>query len=363
MDSVREMKMAVRLKWGVIANHVSERPRVNRTPVEPARNRHPAPHLPAAPTLGQVGEAATISVIREVAPSDVNGDDAAVLTSSAPYHRTVASTDSLVEGRHFRLDWSTAYEVGYKAVVQNFADIEAMGARPRACLLSLCAPAQTPVDTVRSLAQGLAAACGHYSAELVGGDVTRANELVVTVTALGELGGAWPALTLSRARPGQYVLAHGRIGHSGAGLALLERFGRSLPPQYADLQPLIDAHCAPWIKPGRGVIARAAGATAMTDNSDGLVVDVGAIARASRVGIELEAAALSPGPLLVRAGRVLGLDPWSWVLSGGEDHTLVATADHANVSDFRVIGRVVRTPGVRVEGAAPAYTGGWNSFG
>lgn len=319
------------------------------------------------PTLADVGEHGVIDAIREIAPSNLNGDDAAVLLRPAPNHRTVAATDMMVEGRHFRLDWSTPLEIGQKAILRNFADVEAMGARPQAALLAIAAPTSTPLSVVRGIAEGVALRSGQYNAELVGGDLTRADELVLTVTAIGALGGSMKPLTLDAARPGQKVVAHGKIGWAAAGLALLERFGRGLPQEHADLWSLIDAHCAPWLKPGRGVIARATGATALTDNSDGLVPDVGTIARRSGVSIDLDPAALAPGPLLVQAGLLLDKDPWEWVLAGGEDHTLVGTTNHPAPSGFDVIGRVyaansARPAGVTVGGKAPAYAGGWVSF-
>lgn len=314
------------------------------------------------PLVAEVGEAGVIAEIVRQAPSTLNGDDAAVLGGLSPNSRAVVSTDMMLEGRHFRRDWSTPEEVGHKVVLRNFADIEAMGARPISCLLALAVPPQLPVSFIRGLARGIAERCAHYNAELVGGDVTRSEQLVITVTAVGSLGGDRRALTLDRARAGQQLVAHGNIGHSAAGMALLERFGRALPPELDDLWPLIDAHTHPWISPGRGMIARATGATAMTDNSDGLVRDLGVIANRSNVGIELRAEAIKPGPLLLRAGAVLDIDPWEWVLQGGEDHTLLGTTGKGCPSGFRVIGDVVRNPGVRVDGRTPLYTEGWRSI-
>lgn len=294
------------------------------------------------------------------APSARNGDDAAVLLNSTPNARAVVATDMLIDGRHFHTGWSLPEEIGAKAITANFADIEAMGARPAAALLALSAPESTPVEFVSRLASGIAERAGQYSAELVGGDVTGGETLVVSVTAVGSLGGNLPALTLGRARPGQKVVAHGRIGWSAAGLALLQRYGRAGVPQR--FAPLIQAHCAPELTPGRGVVARATGATSMTDNSDGLIVDLGAIARRSGVGIDVDSRAIHPADLLCDAGELLGVDPWQWVLIGGEDHTLMATTAGDAPSGFRTIGQVTKSDAVTVDGQAPAYTHGWVSF-
>ncbi|AGF72331.1 thiamine-phosphate kinase [Corynebacterium halotolerans] len=314
----------------------------------------------AGPTLGEVGEHRAIEEIISAAPSSRNGDDAAVLSHASPNSRAVATTDMLIEGRHFKVEWSTPEEVGCKAIVQNFADVEAMGARPLAALLAISAPPHTPVSYIRGVAAGIADRAGEYSAELVGGDLTSGAELVLSVTAIGSLGGSLPELTLDRARPGQRIVAHGRLGWSAAGLALLDRFGRENVP--AEFTELVEAHCAPRLNPGRGVIARATGATAMTDNSDGLVADLGIMARRSGVGIDLHSSAVEPDELLLRAGQLLDADPWEWVLAGGEDHTLLAATAGDPPSGFRSIARVTRGEGVTVDGLEPAYGHGWVSF-
>lgn len=314
-------------------------------------------------TLREVGESGVIQEIIAAAPSSLNGDDAAVLLPMAPNSRTVATTDMLVEGRHFRLDWSSPYQVGLKAITQNYADIEAMGARPIGALMALGAPLDTPVSVVREIAEGIAQRTGEYNTELVGGDVTQAEKITVSVTAIGALGGDRQPLALSAARAGQKVVAHGKIGWSAAGWALLERFGTQLPdPQ---LQPLVDFHCAPEIEPGRGVIARATGATAMTDNSDGLVHDLTTIAKRSAVKINIYSEAIAPDELLQRAGDLLDHDPWDWVLAGGEDHTLLGTTMKDAPSGFRLIGDVHKSNGtdhLTIDGTPARYNTGWESF-
>ncbi|PAT12115.1 thiamine-phosphate kinase [Corynebacterium sp. NML 120412] len=311
------------------------------------------------PTLTSVGEHAVIDAIVRASPSPINGDDAAVLTPSTPNSRVVAATDMLVEGRHFRADLTTPEFVGRKAVVQNFADIEAMGARPIAALLAIAAPPDLPLAVIEGVARGVGQATADYSTELVGGDVTQSDQLVVSVAAIGSLGGNRDPLSLDHARPGQRVVAHGDIGYSAAGFALLNA-GVRIPEA---LEPLVHAHQVPRLTPGRGVVARAAGATAMTDNSDGLIRDLSQIATHSKVGIDLSSLAIAPDDLLRKAGELLGQDPWEWVLTGGEDHTLLGTCDGSAPVGFRSIGRVTRTGQVLIDATAPHYTNGWESFG
>ncbi|ALC05712.1 Thiamine-monophosphate kinase [Corynebacterium deserti GIMN1.010] len=315
------------------------------------------------PTVGDVGEFEVIRIITDQAGSSLNGDDAAVLRPASPNSRAVVTTDMLVAGRHFQLDWSTPEEIGQKAVVQNFADIEAMGARPVAVLLAISAPPHTPVEFIRGLAKGMNDRLEEYSAELVGGDITSGDALVVSVTAIGQLGGSLPELTLGRARPGQQVVAHGKIGYSAAGLALLQHFGRDGVP--AHLRELVEAHCAPRLTPGRGMVARAAGATAMTDNSDGLIVDLSQMAKKSGVRLDIDSSSIAPDELLSHAASVLGTDAWQWILSGGEDHTLLSTTFGDAPSGFRTIGRVTKSRAddlVTVDKKTPAFSDGWRSF-
>ncbi|AZA09402.1 thiamine-phosphate kinase [Corynebacterium pseudopelargi] len=317
---------------------------------------------PQNPTLAEVGEQAAINVIAAHAPSPRNGDDAAVLDHDAPNSRTVVTTDMLVEGRHFRLDWSTPAEIGRKAITQNFADVEAMGARPIAALLALSVPAHTRLEFVSELARGIGDRVGDYGAELVGGDITDGDAVVVSVTAVGQLGGSLPELRLDQARPGQILVASGEIGASAAGLALLRRFGRDGVPK--EFLSLVSSHCAARVSEGRGFVARSAGVSAMTDNSDGLIADTTTIARRSNVSINIDPEAIAPTPLMREAAEILDADPWEWVLSGGEDHTLLGTTFRAAPTGFRVIGKVDhRSEGeVLLGGRAPRWDQGWNSF-
>ncbi len=142
---------------------------------------------------GTVGELGEFGLIRELTSRLTTtpavrvgpGDDAAVV--AAPDRRVVASTDILLEGRHFRRDWSTAYDVGRKAAAQNLADIAAMGAVPTALLLGLVVPAELPVTWPSELMDGIRDECQVAGASVVGGDVVRGDTIMVSITALGDL--------------------------------------------------------------------------------------------------------------------------------------------------------------------------------
>jgi thiamine-monophosphate kinase len=269
------------------------------------------------------------------------GDDAAVV--AAPDGRVVVTTDLMVEGRHFRREWSSAYDVGRKAAAANLADVVAMGARPTGLVVGLAAPPDLPLEWAEGLADGLRDEAALLGAAVVGGDITRSDAVMIAVTALGDLGGREP-VTRSGAKPGDRVALAGWPGRAAAGLALLKA-------GYDD-HPLVAAHRRP-----RPDYAAALGMvvndelSAMIDVSDGLLADLGHVAAASAVGIELVAAELPVDPDVVAAAELLGVDPFDWIAAGGDDHCFAATTPigSANVPD---IGRVMALEA----GAAPSVT-------
>jgi len=295
-------------------------------------------------TISDLGEFGLIEAIAAALPrSDRTvvgiGDDAAVL--SAPDSRVVATTDLLVEGRHFRRDWSSAADIGAKAAAQNLADVAAMGAVPVALLVGFAAPGD--------LAAG---------ATVAGGDVSGADSVVLAVTALGDLAGRDP-VTRAGARPGDVLAYAGVLGESAAGLALLEA-GLTRPA------PLIAAHRRPAPPYHAGPEAAGLGATAMIDVSDGLLADTGHLARASGVRVDIDSGRFPGNPALAAAATALGrpgvLD---WVLTGGEDHALAATfpAGRELPGHWTVIGQVREGQGVLVNGNPATGRAGWKHFG
>ncbi|SHN81495.1 thiamine-phosphate kinase [Geodermatophilus obscurus] len=280
------------------------------------------------------------------------GDDAAVLR--APDGRVVATTDVLVEGRHFRRDWSSAEDVGHKAAAANLADVAAMGAVTTALLVGLACPPDTPTTWLEGVAAGLAEECAPLGAAVVGGDTVSSapdsGAVVLSVTALGDLEGRAPVLR-SGARPGDVLALAGRLGWSACGLAVLRR-GFTSPAA------AVAAHRRPTPPYAAGPAAADAGATAMCDVSDGLLADAGHLAEESGVLVDVDRAALVratlelPGPLQ-QVAAALGGDPMAWVLTGGEDHALLATfpAGSGLPEGWATIGTVrAGDPGVRVDG-------------
>ncbi len=311
-------------------------------------------------TLGEMGEFEVIDRLTRGRPSSGDvivgpGDDGAVV--SAGDGRVVVSTDMLVEGRHFRLDWSTPHDIGRKAIAQNAADIEAMGARVSSFVVGLGAPAETPAEQVNALGDGMWFEAGRLGAAIVGGDLVASPQWVVSVTVLGDLGGRAPVLR-SGARPGSLLAVAGRLGYSAAGYAL---WAKGID-HFAEFR---QRHLVPQPPYGQGRAAAEAGAQAMIDISDGLVGDLRHVADASGVTVDLRTDALNADREAVEVvARDVGADPWNWVLGGGEDHALVAAFPGPIPAGWRVIGHVLDGPaGVLVDGAEWRGYAGWQSFG
>lgn len=350
-------------------------------------------------SVADLGEWGVIAVLKARMPaggltSVGIGDDSAVV--AAPSGSVVAAVDLLIEGRHFRREWSSAYDVGVKAAARSLADIAAMGAVNTALLVALATPGTLPARWATDLAAGLAAEATRAGAGIVGGDTARADSVTLSVTALGDLEGRSPVLR-SGARPGDVIAVAGPLGHSAAGLALLEA-GAAGPdePRGASatgeprrvstagrrsgaLAELVAAHLRPAPPYDAGPEAARLGATAMIDVSDGLLADLGHVAAASGVLINLNGSALAPDTALSEAAARLpvpesssrttaGFSPQSialtWVLTGGEDHSLAAAFPPGTVlpERWRLIGEVREGSGVTVDDAPHEGPAGWQHF-
>jgi thiamine-monophosphate kinase len=281
------------------------------------------------------------------------GDDAAVV--AVPDGRVVVSTDVLVDARHFRRDWASAADIGHKAAAQNLSDINAMGGTATALTVGLALPADLPVAWVLEMADGFAEECSLVGASVVGGDVTRSSELMIAVSVIGSVDGE-PVLR-SGARPGDLVALCGRQGWAAAGLAVLGRGFRS--PRV-----LVEAHRRPAPPYGAGPQAAGLGATALIDVSDGLLADVGHIADASQLAIDLRSDAFDVPEPLHAVAAATGVDPMRFILTGGDDHALVATfpAGTRLPDGWTVIGAATEGEGVTVDGAAYEGPAGHTHF-
>lgn len=314
--------------------------------------------LPPDATLADAGEFGLISELIALFEQGDDvlvgpGDDAAVLRIRKGH--VVVSTDVMVEGRHFRREWADGKDVGHRAAAQNLSDINAMGGRATYLTVGLAAPADLPAAWALDMARGIAEEAAKVGACVVGGDLTRADQVMVSVTVLGTCTVS-PVLR-SGARPGDVLAVHGRQGWAAGGLAVLGRGFRS--PRV-----LVEAYRRPEPPYEGGLVAAQAGATAMIDVSDGLLSEVGHVAEASGVAIDVTSSAFEVPEPLHAVGAALGADALRFVLTGGDDHSLLATfPDDASVPDgWTVVGRVLEGEGVTVDGSPYEGASGWTHF-
>jgi len=280
------------------------------------------------------------------------GDDAAVLDVPAG-KQVVVTTDLLIEGVHFRRDWSDFYSIGWKAAAVNLSDIAAMGADPTFTFVSLAVPADETVENLERFYDGLSDCLTRYGAKLAGGDTNVSpHGLVVNVTQLGTVP-VGQALIRSGAKVGDHLLVTGTLGNSAAGFALLSQFGLVKAEKAA--KEMVHSHRRPQPRVIAGRAARGTGLVhAAMDISDGLSGDLQKLCAASGIGARLQADALPIASQLRSAAALLEQDAVDMALNGGEDYELllaVAPRDVKKVSaavaetgmTLTVIGEVVRT--------------------
>jgi thiamine-monophosphate kinase len=259
------------------------------------------------------------------------GDDAAVLRPGGR-DEWVLSCDALLDGVHFRTASYPADSVGYKALARATSDLAAMGAEPRFFLLTLALPAARTGHWLDAFLRGMGRAAQELGLRLAGGDTTRADQVSISITVLGEIGRGL-AVTRSGARPGDLIYVSGRLGRAALGLALMEaRAGKALAP-------LLKPHLYPQIRIKLGAwLARQRVASALLDISDGLSTDLARLCAASGVGARLAAERIPSVRIPAAATRILRgkpLDPLRLALHGGEDYELLFTVPVGKVKRLR----------------------------
>ena len=323
-------------------------------------------------------ENSSLSAIREILGDSEfaelgSGDDAAVVR--ADDGRFVVTTDTMVENHDFKVEWSSAFQLGHKAAATNLADVAAMGARPTALVVALVVRPGLASGWLEDFARGLRSACDELApgCGVVGGDLARGGEIVIAVTAHGSLQGR-EAVVRSGARASDVVAVAGTLGRAACGLSLLNHPNPELAAAYDEF---VSVQLSPRPPIALGVEAAQAGATAMLDVSDSLAKDAGRIAAASGVTINLDSTKLL-GYLAVLEGPAASMrsrdgnetdHERNWVLFGGEDHSLLACfpKDTTLPRGFKVIGEVA---GPSEQGSAarvtldgnPLEERGWDSL-
>jgi thiamine-monophosphate kinase len=255
------------------------------------------------------------------------GDDAAVIDVPKG-ERLVVSTDTSVEGIHFTREWLNSFEIGYRATAASLSDLAAMAARPLGILIALTLPEGSNSE-VRAIATGIREGASAVLCPIVGGDLSSGKDLSLTITALGS---AVRPLSRYGAKVGQRVYVTGRLGGPAAAVRAW-RAGH----EPAEKDRARFASPVPRIEPAIGLATR--GATSGIDISDGLIADVGHIAAASKVCIEIDAE---------RIPRVAGVTAVQ-AAGAGEEYEIVVTAPEIDTRQFTEefgldlteIGRVV----------------------
>ena len=273
--------------------------------------------------------------------------------------RFVVTTDTMIEGHDFRLDWSSGYDLGWKAVATNVSDVAAMGAKPTALVVAIAVPGDTPITFLEEFADGLRDACEKLApgCGVVGGDLASSSQVFISVTAHGDLEGREPILR-SGAKAGDVLAVAGTLGRAAAGLALLFSGDADAISAY---DALVDVQKRPEPPIAAGV---GGAATSMLDVSDGLARDAWRIARASGVKLVIDPVQLLGFEAMIEdAAMRLGASARDWVLGGGEDHSLLATfAPGVEIPrSFKPIGLVEEGLGVYLA-SEPLPETGWDSI-
>ncbi len=247
------------------------------------------------------------------------GDDAAAWHGDASIQ--LATTDSLVQDVHFKLDVTSWEELGWRAMAANLSDIAAMGGLPRYALVSLSLPGSTDVEDVASLYKGMIALANQSGVIITGGDLSGAPLLVINITVLGSTGSKdSKMLTRSAARPGDKIAVTGFLGASAAGLEVLRD---NLNLESGAAENLKSAFLKPTPRVAEGRLLVEKGVRAAIDISDGLIADLRHICERSKVGARLETGSVPVHPAVMANFGERALD---MALSGGEDYELLFTA-------------------------------------
>ena len=264
------------------------------------------------------------------------GDDAAVVTTD---HHSVITTDMAIEGVHFNREWSSAHEIGSKVTVANLADVYAMGADPRYLVVALTLTGNEELSWIKELAQGIADTAAKSDSVVVGGDLSRAEQIMISMTAVGS---SRLHITRGGARVGDSIYVSALPGFSRAGFEILTR---NLPHSPAFARALSQFK-SPELDPA--VMRSFKSAHALCDVSDSLLVQAEQISKASSVAFEIDTKKIEKCDGfadLAAVAKTLDCDVWDFVLGGGEDHVLLATG--VNLPGI-CIGRVTEGSGVKV---------------
>ncbi|KYK21685.1 hypothetical protein AYK21_00465 [Thermoplasmatales archaeon SG8-52-2] len=261
------------------------------------------------------------------------GDDAAVIKTKKGLQ--VLTTDSLVEGDHFRREWFSPFQIGMKAVEINISDIASMGAIPKYVLVSFALPNDLEVDFVENIYKGMWKSCDKYNIEIIGGNMTHSEKIVISITLIGEVDNKNLALR-SGAKPGDLIFVSGHLGNGRAGLRIFQEEIKGFENvKKGYLEPKAQLKTA--LKLSQYV-------NSMIDISDGLAPEIRHICNESKCGAIIYKDKIPISEEVRGAAKRLNEDPYDYALFGGEDFELVYTVSKKNIENINgfLVGEITR---------------------
>lgn len=299
--------------------------------------------------MSELGEIALLErIARRLPPARSgevwSGDDAAFF--EAPSDRLLFTTDAMVEGVDFSLDYCSGEDIGWKVVAINASDVAAMGGRPAQALATLTLAGKSLVSVVDDVVTGMIAAAQRWGIDLVGGDISEGSALAVSIALLGAPLGDVPILR-SGASPGEAICVTGSLGGAAGGLMILER---RTARSDAATEPLIARQLRPAARVEEAARLVGAGVTAMIDVSDGLAVDLGHLTDSSGVGCRIDEQSIPVDPQLGWLSEELKgeVDPLTTAITGGEDFELLFTIAPGAVEEAQSALGELGTPVARI---------------
>lgn len=302
--------------------------------------------------VGEFGLIHTISSLCSIRQSPVLlgiGDDAAAITFKAD--TVLATTDMLIEGIHFDLNYTTFFQLGYKTLAVNVSDIAAMGGQPEYFFLSLGIPPFFETQWIEELYRGINGLATQTKVHVAGGDTcsARSGNFVLSGVLLGSTD---KVISRSGARVGDTIYVTNNLGDSAAGLALLQAHGKTAnfddnsfdKNRYTFFEPLVRRHLMPVPR----FLIDTTEITAMIDISDGLLQDLGHICDQSGTGAKIYLDKIPISDALKKASQYLNRDPLDFALSGGEDYELLFTSS-ASLENCIAIGEITKEDRVMVD--------------
>jgi thiamine-monophosphate kinase len=266
------------------------------------------------------------------------GDDAAVIKTKG---LQVLTTDCLVEGDHFRRDWFTPKQIGMKSIEINVSDVGAMGGTPRYSLVSLALPRNLDVSFVKEMYQGMWKSCDRYGVEIIGGNMTHCEKIVISITLIGEVRKENLSLR-SGAKPGDYIFVSGHLGNGRAGLRLFQEKINGFEKAKKDyLEPKSQQKIAMKLAPY---------ANSMIDVSDGLAPEIQHICSESRCGAIIYKDKIPIKDEIRQVAKTLDEDEYDYALYGGEDFELVYTVSKDNIDKVKgyLVGEITKNKRLKI---------------